>query len=776
MAGHSLTHSLYPVVSDISCRACLNLVEVEIIERREKSVVARVVFPDGRVWQSTIGNGAMNGDIPKDWMLKKISEQTAPINRISEEHSGGDGYVINAFEISSEINTENISAYWVNGELQGSDKYTVPRYIAKMIKSKIPSGNMVTSKGTQIVSSTALNSNLTEEFGLSESKNFNRSDAMKSLLESVVNSQIDFNGYRGREGLAISQKPIKISGPYHLFRKYTWNVRKWNNRLVLQANTSTEIRSDQTLESLMSKNEAIDVGKKFTDITTGKQCFFRSISDKLVSESIDDDFFKGKSLNDHHSESLESESTTLNLVKVAYRETDEIGSYPHHPSLLVEICDPAAIPSQHSNVLRKHRYLDVPARMEHAFVVRNALSKISSFCSISEHLVKPDDLGIEIHDFSTGIKNLEFGNGVRSGFSSGDIFSGFNRGGAAIKVGRDVSVGFIPCEGGSLRWRDMCSKLEGYIQSNSDGSKFSHEDAWNPKQRVSRGAAMHLSHLDLLVVEIPEYDYEYDNWKRACAQAGVELQVVTTEKVPDHFTWLNITFGMIGKLGGAAFKLAGLKTDVDAWIGLDVSRRFGINMGASSVVMNGEGNPIGWLDQVPMTREKFEDHEIRKILRDTYDGYRTATGDDPKHICILRDGRWYAGTRAIEQIEKELDVKVSVVNIIKRGNFRLGHRKSGQISNSNQGITLFDKDGTGYIQATSPRNGSPNLFKANVVHGEVQIEDLYHDLYWLTNSHIGSSLQIAVPSPVHFAHVISNMFRRNLLKNPDGFSTNLSFL
>jgi hypothetical protein len=65
MAGHSLTHSLYPVVSDILCRACLNLVEVGIIERREKSVVARVVFPDGRVWQSTIGNGTTNGENSK---------------------------------------------------------------------------------------------------------------------------------------------------------------------------------------------------------------------------------------------------------------------------------------------------------------------------------------------------------------------------------------------------------------------------------------------------------------------------------------------------------------------------------------------------------------------------------------------------------------------------------------------------------------------------------------------------------------------------------------
>ena len=75
---------------------------------------------------------------------------------------------------------------------------------------------------------------------------------------------------------------------------------------------------------------------------------------------------------------------------------------------------------------------------------------------------------------------------------------------------------------------------------------------------------------------------------------------------------------MIGKLGGAAFKLAGLKTDVDAWIGLDVSQVW-FNMGASSVVMSGDGSPVGWLDQMPMNREKFEDKEIRKILRDTFE-------------------------------------------------------------------------------------------------------------------------------------------------------------
>jgi hypothetical protein len=752
------------------------MVQVEILERRERSVLVQITFPDGRVWKNTIGNGAMNGNLPKDWMLQKISKEMAPFISIADDDQGSDGYTINAFEIKPVNDGENIAVYWVGDDLDENQRYTVPRGIAKRLKNRVGAHTVVSSMKTQVVSSSPLCENLVSEFNLTETTQFNRRQALICLLREEINSNIEFSAYKGKDGVAVGRDPIVKSGPFNLFRKYNWTVREWNNHLVLQANTSTQIRSDQTLADFLSKGEDLESGKQFIDISSGKRCFFRSLTNSKVSDPIDDEFFKGKSLNQFHSESLDNAPDDLPVVKVAYKETDEIGKYPHHPCLLLEVCDPAAIPSVHNNKFREHRYLNVTARMEHAFMVRNALSDSSTFCSISEHLVKPENLGIKVNDVVEGLKNIEFGNGVRTGFSAREIFSGFSQGGAAVKIDSDISVGFIPCKNGSQRWNEMCNQLEHYIQTNSKSAVFSQLETWDPSQRVPRGKMMEHSELDLVVVEIPEVDHEYENWKRACAQAGVEVQVVTSAKVSDNFAWLNVGFGMIGKLGGAAFKLTGLKTDIDAWIGLDVSRRFGVNMGASSIVMSGDGSPVGWLDQMPMNREKFEDHEIRKILRDTYDGYTVATGTRPKHICVLRDGWWFAGSRAIEQIESELGVKVTVVSIIKRGNFRLGHRKSGEIFAPKQGIVLFDKDGTGYIQATSPRNGSPQLFKAEIAHGDVSNEDLYHDLYWLTNSHIGSSLQIGVPSPVHFAHVISNMFRRNLLKNPDGFSTKLSFL
>jgi len=752
------------------------MVQVEILERRERSVLVQITFPDGRVWKNTIGNGAMNGNLPKDWMLQKISKEMAPIVSIADNNPGSDGYTINAFEIKPVNDGDNIAVYWVGDDLEGSQKYTVPRGIAKQLKGRVGASTVVSSMRAQVVSSSPISENLRSEFNLTQSTQFNRRQALMCLLREEINSNIEFSAYKGQDGVAVGRAPIVKSGPFNLFRKYTWKVREWNGHLVLQADTSTEIRSDQTLADFLSTSQVVESGKQFIDLSSGKRCFFRSVSERKVSEPIDDEFFKGKSLNEFHSGSLQKTLDDIPVVNVAYDETDEVGKFSHHPCLLVEVCDPATIPSVHNNKFREHRYLNVKARMEHAFIVRNALSDSSTFCSISEHLVKPESLGIKVNDVVAGLKNIEFGNGVRTGFSAREIFSGFSRGGAAVKIDSDISVGFISCKNGSQRWDEMCKQLEHYIQTNSKSAVFSQLENWDPSQRVPRGKMVEHSELDLVVVEIPEVDHEYDNWKRACAQAGVEVQVVTSAKVSDNFAWLNLGFGMIGKLGGAAFKLTGLKTDIDAWIGLDVSRRFGVNMGASSIVMSGDGSPVGWLDQMPMNREKFEDHEIRKILRDTYDGYSVTTGTHPKHICVLRDGWWFAGSRAIEQIESELGVKVTVVSIIKRGNFRLGHRKGGEIFAPQQGIVLFDKDGTGYIQATSPKNGSPQLFKAEIAHGNVSNEDLYHDLYWLTNSHIGSSLQIGVPSPVHFAHVISNMFRRNLLKNPDGFSTNLSFL
>ena len=280
-----------------------------------------------------------------------------------------------------------------------------------------------------------------------------------------------------KERIAVGRVPIVKSGPFNLFRKYTWNVREWNNRLVLQANTSTEIRSDQTLADLLSRGEEPESGKQFIDISSGKRCFYRSLTDRLVSEPIDDEFFKGKSLNEYHAESLDYASDDVPLVKVAYKETDEIGKYPH-PCLLVEVCDPQF--HRFKNKFRTHRYLTVTARMEHAFIVRNALADSSMFCSISEHLVKPENV----------VVGIEFGNGVKRV--------------VRIKIDSDISVGFIPCKNGSQRWDEMCTTLEKYIQTNSKGAIFSRLESWDPSQRVPRGQMMEHKELDLVVVEIPE--------------------------------------------------------------------------------------------------------------------------------------------------------------------------------------------------------------------------------------------------------------------------------
>jgi hypothetical protein len=751
------------------------MVDIEVLEKNERSVLVKVTYPDGRVWQNTIGYGAMDGDKPKDWMMRKIGEEAAIFVQNNPEALGKDGHVINAFELVPKIGIDQIAAYWVDAEVEGSEKYTVPRKIANDISKETPAGIYTCSMKTQVVSSEPLSEDIVSNYGLTKSNNFNRLQALKSLLSNEINSSFNLDGYYSRSGAAISKKPIEKSGPFELFRRYNLSTRIWNGRLVLQTDTSTQVRSNQTLGELIRSGLVIEPGKQFTDITTGKRCYFRSIATIDVSEPIDNKFFKGKSLDEYHSKHLPSDTENVRAVNVAYKEIDELGKFSHHPELLVEICDPSSIPNSHSNKFRPHQYLNIQSRMEHARLIRDNVNFSTSICEISEFLCTPEELGIKAENYSKGRKNLLFGNDTKSSHNARDIFHAFNRAGAVKKLS-SVKIGFLPCKSGSTSWEKMCKKLRSDLEINSEESTFESLKHWDPSVRVSRSKALDFANFDLLVIEIPEIDKEYENWKRACAHAGVEVQIVTSGKVPDHFSWLNITFGILGKLGGAAFKVTGQKSSVDAWIGLDVSRRNGINMGASSIVTNSEGSPVGWLDQIPMNREKFEDHELRKIIRDTHSGYENSSGHKPDHICILRDGQWFAGDRAIKELEAELEVKITVVSVIKTGNFRCGTREDGIIGTPEQGLALFDADGKGYIQATTPRNGSPKLFSAVIEYGDINPDDLFHDLYWLTNSHIGSTMQVGVPTPVHFAHTISNMFRRNLLRNPDGFSTNLSFL
>ena len=391
------------------------MVQVEILERRERSVLVQITFPDGRIWKNTIGNGAMNGNLPKDWMLQKISKEMATLVSITDNNSGSDGYTINAFEIKPVNDGENIAVYWVGDDLEGA-RNAFP-VVQKAVERRVGTSTVVSSMRAQVVSSSPISENLRSEFNLTQSTQYNRRQALMCLLREEINSNIEFSAYKGKDGVAVGRTPIVKSGPFNLFRKYTWYVREWNDHFVLQANTSTEIRSDQVLADFLSTGQVLESGKQFIDISSGKRCFFRSVTKRKVSDPIDDEFFKGKSLNEFHSGSLQETLDDIPVVKVAYDETDEVGKFSHHPCLLVEVCDPATIPSVHNNKFREHRYLNVTASMEHAFIVRNALSESSSVCSISEHLVKPESLGIKVNDVAAGFEEHRIRKQCTTGFS-----------------------------------------------------------------------------------------------------------------------------------------------------------------------------------------------------------------------------------------------------------------------------------------------------------------------------------------------------------------------
>jgi argonaute-like protein implicated in RNA metabolism and viral defense len=56
------------------------------------------------------------------------------------------------------------------------------------------------------------------------------------------------------------------------------------------------------------------------------------------------------------------------------------------------------------------------------------------------------------------------------------------------------------------------------------------------------------------------------------------------------------------------------------------------------------------------------------------------------------------------------------------------------------------------------------------------MKELLHDMFWLTNLHVGTNMQLGVPAPIHYADRIAEHDRLGVLNHPDGFSKRLDFI
>ena len=144
---------------------------------------------------------------------------------------------------------------------------------------------------------------------------------------------------------------------------------------------------------------------------------------------------------------------------------------------------------------------------------------------------------------------------------------------------------------------------------------------------------------------------------------------------------------------------------------------------------------------------------------------------------LIRDGRFFESLRIVEQVEREYGVEFVVCDVQKFGAPKLAV-ENVDFESAESGTLLWNGN-QGYIQATEQRpgrnTGTPNLLSVGLKKGQVRIEDLLKDLFWLTNIHAGSTQQPGYPIPQYYAHKIAERAGKGVAFNP-GFHTDLGIL
>jgi hypothetical protein len=348
-------------------------------------------------------------------------------------------------------------------------------------------------------------------------------------------------------------------------------------------------------------------------------------------------------------------------------------------------------------------------------------------------------------------------------------------------------IGVVPFEELNPQFQKFADDSIGFLKRM--GCKVSYDvlDPWMLDER-SRASEFVLSDkysksgYDALLVQLKEHsEQHHKSWKRALTASSTPSQMVISNTFQTFGASFNVSLGLLSAIGGLPFGLAKSYTGIQVWIGMDTWREGRKNVAAASVSCDANGLLIGYPNPIVTAGERTDDKTFLEQLRNTVEGvqfsYRQIGDTPPTKFGLIRDGRFFENMSIVNQVEDEYGVEFVVCDIQKYGAPKLA-RDNGRLESADSGTLLWNEK-QGFIQTTEQRpgrnSGSPNLVSVGLKKGEVQIQELLTDLFWLTNIHAGSTQQPGYPIPQYYAHKIAERAGNGIPFSP-GFHTDLGVL
>lgn len=241
----------------------------------------------------------------------------------------------------------------------------------------------------------------------------------------------------------------------------------------------------------------------------------------------------------------------------------------------------------------------------------------------------------------------------------------------------------------------------------------------------------------------------------------------------DKYVGQNLILGINAKLGYTSWSIDSMPGDVDLFIGLDVSRKDGVTVGASSFVFNSDGQLLEWsATDFQAYQESFNSKNLENLLFDLY------SRKPVERLVIHRDGKLQPEEfKTLRRIERELKreglISLDVIEVLKSGYYRAAMRPLGSVgvtyTNPPRGWMWEHSRDEAVILTTGDReakvssNSSPRPLRIRKRMGEMDLLTLAEQVYWLSEMQVGSTQTIRLPITTYYADRAAGFTQEKLL-------------
>ena len=566
-----------------------------------------------------------------------------------------------------------------------------------------------------------------------------------------------------------------------------------NKYLILNFDFASEYHSRKTLEQL--NLDDLKVGQKLVHIYDNKLCEFAGIAEHDISTSLPE--LSNNSIIQYHqqrgnlSDPLPAEfNVAATAVKVKYSQNKGAKKFDaaHAPQLLRKLYDRTQIENEDFD----RNLWNIDAKVRQAIDTVKFLNQGNKFHLIDLPIVfeseplKPNDL--KQVNRAQRRNNLYFGEHedrnqvkpIKVAYPSAALQKHY----LLDKPDKPVKSVILYPESLETAAIGYSNSLKAEFQEFGVEFKRVHRD-YSPASPIAmRRVCQEIKDCDVVVAFVPEQDgygegNESDPYKvikRQLVQRRIPSQMVTLpmlRKGWNRNVGQNLILGINAKLGYTNWCIDSMPGGVDLFVGLDVSRKEGVTVGASSFIFDRDGQLLEWsATDFQAYQESFNSENLENLLLDLY------SRNPVERLVIHRDGKLqpeeFKTLQRVESILKQEGlISLDAIEVLKSGFYRAAAHHSDSTgaayTNPPRGWVWEHSCDEAVILTTGDReakvseNSSPRPLRIRKRMGDMDLLILAEQVYWLSEMQVGSTQTIRLPITTYYADRAAGFAQEGLL-------------